>query len=124
MFTFSNKYYLITFAAVITSILSLHQILYLCKQILVCLSRAFMSTVFAQFIRTKIDCITGIMILLDAVTFVYTLHIAKMSSHWNSLECIKSAGPGLQMLWVEKNYTAFSCWFSLNKCGILAFEKH
>lgn len=53
-----------------------------------------MSTAFAQFIRAKIDCNAGIMILLDAVTFVYPLRIAKMSSHWNSFECIRSAKPG------------------------------
>lgn len=111
----------LTFAATIISILSLRRSLYLCEQIPVCLSRAFMSTAFAQFIRTEIDCITGIMILLDAVTFVYPLHFAKMSSHWNSFECIKSSG--LQMLRVEKNYTAFSSWFSSNKCCVLAFEK-
>lgn len=52
-----------------------------------------MSTAFAQFIIQKLT-IIGIMILLDAVTFVYPLHIAKMSSHWNSFECIKSSGPG------------------------------
>lgn len=30
--------------------------------------------------------------MLDAVTFVYLLHIAEMSSHRNSFEYIKSSG--------------------------------
>lgn len=34
------------------------------------------------------------MILLDAVTFVYPLHIAEMSSHWNRFEYIESSGVG------------------------------
>lgn len=72
------------------------------------LSRAFMSTAFAQFICTKIECSRGIMILLDAVTFVYPPHIAKMSSHWNSFECIKSSGPGASNAGGGKNYAVFS----------------
>lgn len=33
-----------------------------------------------------------IVVLLDAVTFVYPLHVAEMSSHRNSFEYIKSSG--------------------------------
>lgn len=103
----------LTFAVTIMSILSLHCSLCLCEQILACLSRAYMSTAFAQFIRTKIDCITGIMILLDAVTFVYPPHIAKMSSHWNSFECIKSSGPRASNAGGGKKIIQLlSSWFS------------
>lgn len=71
-----------------------------------------MLTAFAQFIRTKIDCITGIVILLNAVTFVYPLHFAKMSSHWNSFECIKSLGPrAANVVGVEKIIQLFLAVF-------------
>lgn len=110
MNTFTNIN--LTFATRIIPILSLHRGLYLCEQILVCLSRAFMVTAFAQFIHTKIDCITGIMILLDAVTFVYPLHFAKMSSHWKSFECIKSLGPrAANVVGVEKIIQLFLAGF-------------
>lgn len=55
------------------------------------LARIYVNSI-SQFICTKIDDITGILVLLDAVTFVYPLHVAEMSSHRNSFEYIKSSG--------------------------------